>query len=223
MNHSILAPSILSADFMNLGNDIAEAYESGAEYIHFDVMDGIFVPNISFGIPVLASVRKGTKAILDVHLMIDRPERYVEKFAEAGADMITFHYEATSEVTDTINKIHASGAKAGISIKPGTPVDVLYPYLSMIDMVLIMSVEPGFGGQKFMPESLGRITAVRQEAELQLRDIDIETDGGIIIENAAGVIHAGSNILVAGSAVFRGNIRSNTAALLAKMNRQGEK
>jgi len=223
MNHRILAPSILSADFMNLGEDIAETIEGGAEYIHFDVMDGIFVPNISFGLPVLSSVRKGTKSVLDVHLMIDRPERYVDRFAAAGADIITFHYEATSEVTDTINKIHASGARAGISIKPGTPVDVLFPYISMVDMILVMSVEPGFGGQKFMPEALKRIADIKEEAERQLRGIDIETDGGIGLQNAADVTGAGSNILVAGSAVFRGNIRRNTIDLLAAMNQQGDK
>jgi len=218
MRKNILAPSILSADFMNLGEDIEEAVKNGAEYIHFDVMDGMFVPNISFGLPVLASTRKGTRATLDVHLMITEPERYVEEFAKQGADIVTFHYEATKDMARTIALIKGAGAKVGVSVKPKTPVDVLFPYIKDLDMILVMSVEPGFGGQSFMEESLDRIAAIRAEAEKQGKELDIEVDGGIGAGNAGRVTAAGANVLVAGSAVFRGNIGNNVKALLNAMN-----
>jgi len=219
MRKNILAPSILSADFMNLGRDIAETVEAGSEYIHFDVMDGQFVPNISFGIPVLASVRKGTDAFIDAHLMIVEPEKYVTAFVEAGADMVTFHYEATNKIEETIRMIHDAGAKAGLVIKPCTMAEEIFPYLDQIEMVLVMSVEPGFGGQKFMPESLNKIRAIRAEADLKGYDLDIEIDGGISAKNAAQVVQAGANVLVAGSAVFKGSITDNTKAIIEEMNK----
>ena len=168
---NILAPSILSADFKILGEQLKLTEEAGAEYIHFDVMDGMFVPSISFGMPVLASIKGATTQTLDVHLMVTEPIRYVEEFVKAGADIVTVHYEACEDLQATIDKIHAAGAKVGISIKPKTPVDVLLPYLDQAEMFLIMSVEPGFGGQAFIPESLERISELRNllnEKDLQL-------------------------------------------------------
>lgn len=220
MKKTILAPSVLSADFMKLGENISDVVEGGAEYIHFDVMDGMFVRNISFGIPVLASVRKATEAVLDVHLMIERPERYIKEFVKSGADIVTFHYEATDNVTETINLIHEANAKAGLSIKPGTPVDAVFPYLSIVDMILVMSVEPGFGGQAFMPESVERISRISAEAKNQFREVDIEVDGGVSTDNARTLIDSGANILVAGSAVFRGNIRENTQKLMKILKKE---
>ena len=217
MREKILAPSILSADFMNLGRDIDETVKAGSKYIHFDVMDGQFVPNISFGIPVLKSVRKGTDAFLDVHLMIIDPENYVEEFVKAGADMVTFHYEATKDIEKNIRLIHDAGAKAGIVIKPNTSAEEIFPYLDKVEMVLVMSVEPGFGGQKFMPESLDKVKAIRKEADQKGYDLDIEIDGGISDKNIAEVVAAGVNIAVAGSAVFKGDITANTKAILNGM------
>ena len=217
MREKILAPSIFSADFMNLGRDIDETVKAGSKYIHFDVMDGQFVPNISFGIPVLKSVRKGTDAFLDVHLMIIDPENYVEEFVKAGADMVTFHYEATEKIEETIKLIHDAGAKAGLVIKPKTSAEAVFPYLGKVEMVLIMSVEPGFGGQKFMPESLDKVRAVRKEADQQGYDLDIEIDGGITADNITMAVEAGVNVAVAGSAVFKGDITANTKALIANL------
>lgn len=211
-----LAPSVLSADFSVLGNDIATVATAGAPIIHLDVMDGQFVPNISFGAPVIASVRKVTNAIFDVHLMIEEPSRYLEDFSKAGADIITVHYEACSDVSDTLSKIRDMGIKVGLSISPDTPVEVVRPYLNQVDMILIMSVYPGFGGQKFIEASLEKIKAVRTMAdELQLNDLWIEVDGGIGVDNIATVMKAGANVFVAGSAVFKGDIVSNVKALNA--------
>lgn len=211
-----LAPSVLSADFSVLGNDIATVAAAGASIIHLDVMDGQFVPNISFGAPVIASVRKVTNAIFDVHLMIEEPSRYLEDFFKAGADIITVHYEACSDVSDTLSKIRDMGIKVGLSISPDTPVEVVRPYLNQVDMILIMSVYPGFGGQKFIEASLEKIKAVRTMAdELQLNDLWIEVDGGIGVDNIATVMKAGANVFVAGSAVFKGDIVSNVKALNA--------
>ena len=174
---NILAPSILSADFKILGEQLKLTEEAGAEYIHFDVMDGMFVPSISFGMPVLASIKGATTQILDVHLMVTEPIRYVEEFVKAGADIVTVHYEACEDLQATIDKIHAAGAKVGISIKPKTPVDVLLPYLDQAEMFLIMSVEPGFGGQSFIPESLERISELRNLLNEKGLTTDIEVDG----------------------------------------------
>ena len=209
-----LAPSVLSADFSTLGNDIATVAKAGAEVIHLDVMDGNFVPNISFGAPVIASVRKVTKALFDVHLMITEPERYIEEFAKCGADIITFHVEATEKIKETIDLIHSFGVKAGITIKPGTPVEAVKPYLSMVEMVLVMTVEPGFGGQAFIPETLDKVKAVRKMITDAGLSVDVEVDGGIHAGNVKDVLEAGANVIVAGSAVFKGNIADNVKALL---------
>ena len=213
---NILSPSILAADFAILGEQIKEADEAGAEYIHIDVMDGVFVPSISFGMPVITSIRKTTKKIFDVHLMIVEPERFVKEFAECGADSITFHIEATEDVDEIIDLIHDLGCKAGMSIKPRTPVEVVEKYLHKLDMLLVMTVEPGFGGQKYIPESTERIREIRRMADEQGLDLDIQVDGGITNANVQVVLDAGANVIVAGSAVFRGNISENVKAIMAQ-------
>ena len=219
MNENILAPSILSANFMCLGAQIRAIENGGAKYLHFDVMDGRFVPNISFGIPVLKSVREKTEAVIDAHLMIVEPEKFIDPFIDAGADIVTFHYEATQDVSGVIDRIHARGKKAGVSIRPKTAAEVLLPYLHKIDMVLVMSVEPGFGGQSFIPESFDKIAWYRAQAEKNGYAYDIEVDGGIKRDNAATVVASGANILVAGSAVFKGDAKENSIAILNEMNR----
>ena len=199
----IIAPSVLSADFGHLERDVKMVTRSVAEWVHVDVMDGVFVPNISFGFPVLSAIRKATDKVVDVHLMITEPERYVARFAAAGADWVTFHLEATEQVSECIRLIRERGAKVGISIKPKTPVESLREWISQIDMVLVMSVEPGFGGQQFIPESLDRIREVRLMAEQLNPSLIIEVDGGISSANAAQLYEAGANALVAGSSVFK--------------------
>ncbi len=206
---NILSPSILSADFSILGQQIEEADKAGAEYIHIDVMDGIFVPSISYGMPVIKSIRKTTKKVFDVHIMITDPIRFIEEFAKCGADIITFHYESTDDPMAVIDKIHSLGIKAGISIKPGTAVDVLEPYLDKVDMILVMTVEPGFGGQSFIPESIERVKAVRKSLDSKGLNTDIEVDGGIYVSNVKDVLEAGANVIVSGSGVFNGDITEN--------------
>ncbi|WP_262070234.1 ribulose-phosphate 3-epimerase [Ohessyouella blattaphilus] len=208
-NEKILSPSILAADFGYLKEEIEKTSAAGAAYLHFDVMDGLFVPSISFGMPVLQSIKKYTDQVMDVHLMIQEPIRYVEDFASAGADIITVHYEACENLKETIAKIRAVGKKVGVSIKPGTPVTVIEEFLSDIDMLLIMTVEPGFGGQSFIPESLERIKEAREIMEKNARQIDIEVDGGIYLHNIEEVLAAGANVIVAGSAVFKGDATKN--------------
>lgn len=209
----ILSPSILSADFTILGEQIQQAAEAGAEYIHIDVMDGIFVPSISYGMPVISSIRKAADKVFDVHLMITEPERYVEEFVKCGADIITFHVEATDKVKETIDLIHSFGVKAGITIKPGTPAEAVKPYLSMVEMVLVMTVEPGFGGQALIPETLAKVREVRDMITAAGLQVDVEADGGIHAGNVKAVLEAGANVIVAGSAVFKGNIAENVKAL----------
>ena len=211
---NVLAPSILSADFKVLGEQLKVTEAAGAEYIHFDVMDGIFVPSISFGMPVLSCIKGYTSQILDAHLMITEPIRYVEEFAKAGADIITVHLEACEDLQATIDKIHAAGVKAGISIKPKTPVEAFVPYLDQADMFLVMSVEPGFGGQAFIPESLDKIREVRAMLNEKNLETDIQADGGVYVENVREVLDAGANVIVAGSAVFRGDAGENTAKFM---------
>lgn len=214
---NILAPSILSADFWNLGEAVRQVEQEKLRWLHVDVMDGIFVPSISYGMPVIQSLRKRTELFFDVHLMIDRPERYIRDFAECGADMINFHIEATEQVEETIAGIRALGRKAGITINPGTPAAAAEPYLELVDMVLVMTVEPGFGGQKLIPHCLDKVREVRAMAEAKGLSIDIEVDGGICVDNVAEAVAAGANIVVAGSAVYKGDVRSNVRTLLAKM------
>ncbi len=198
----IISPSILSADFGNLERDIRMIDRSAAEWVHVDVMDGVFVPNISFGFPVMKPLRRATRKVLDVHLMITDPERYTHRFVEAGADWVTFHHEATSDIAGCIASIREAGAKVGISIKPATAPEVLRDLLPEIDMVLVMSVEPGFGGQSFIPESLDKIRALDDMRRRAGLGFLIEVDGGISAANAAEVFAAGADALVAGSAVF---------------------
>ncbi len=199
----IIAPSVLSADFGHLERDVQMVEQSAAAWVHIDVMDGVFVPNISFGFPVLKAIRRAARKTLDVHLMIVEPERYVARFAHDGADWITFHLEATHDALHCIHLIRESGARVGISIKPKTPVEALRPLLAEVDMVLVMSVEPGFGGQAFIPESLDRIRELRRMADELNPKLLIEVDGGISSENARLLYEAGANVLVAGSSVFK--------------------
>ncbi|MCQ2507788.1 MAG: ribulose-phosphate 3-epimerase [Dorea sp.] len=206
----ILAPSILSADFKALAADIKATEENGAKYLHYDVMDGLFVPSISFGMPVLASIKSCTNQVIDAHLMINEPIRYIEEFKKAGADLITVHVEACEDVDATIAKIRECGMKVGLSICPETPVSALLPYLEKIDMVLIMSVHPGFGGQKFIPESLDKIRETRAAIVERGLDVDIQVDGGINKSTIDSVLEAGVNIIVAGSAVFKNDVGANT-------------
>lgn len=198
----IISPSVLSADFGHLSRDIEMLDRSAAEWIHIDVMDGVFVPNISFGFPVMGPIRKGTKKVLDTHLMIVEPEKYIERFAKAGADIITIHLEATDDLHAAIAMIKKTGAKAGVSIKPKTPVSAIAPYLRELDLVLIMSVEPGFGGQSFIEGSTEKVAELKRAIDRCGSQAVIEIDGGITLGNAAEVYAAGCDVLVAGSTVF---------------------
>lgn len=199
----IVAPSMLSADFGHLDRDTRMIDRSAAQWVHIDVMDGVFVPNISFGFPVMKPIRRATEKLLDVHLMIVEPEKYVARFVEAGADLVTFHYEATADPAACAEAIRCAGAKVGISIKPATPVEVLRGLLPTVDLVLVMSVEPGFGGQSFIPGSLDKVRELRRLCdELGVRPV-VEIDGGISAANAAEVFAAGVDAVVAGSAVFK--------------------
>ena len=198
----ILAPSMLSADFKNLGEEIKAVEKGGAEFLHIDVMDGIFVPSISFGMPVIKSIRSATDIVFDVHLMIVDPIRYIKEFASSGADLITFHLEAAEDPQAVIDEIRSHGCKVGISIKPKTPFDDVIPYMDKVDMLLIMTVEPGFGGQKMMPETIGKVRAARDYVTEKGLTTDIQVDGGVKYDNINIPLEAGANIFVAGSAVF---------------------
>ena len=213
MNY-ILAPSLLAADFQCLAEQMKQTEENGAKYLHFDVMDGMFVPSISFGVPVLKSIKGATNQVMDVHLMVTEPIRYVEDFAKAGADILTVHVEACENLVETVDKIHACGMKAGVSIKPNTPVSALEPVLDKTEMFLIMSVEPGFGGQAFIPESLDKIRELKNLLDTREIQADIEVDGGIYHSNVKEVLDAGANVIVAGSAVFKGNVEENVKGFM---------
>lgn len=211
-----LSPSILAADFSVLGEQIRAADEAGAQYIHIDVMDGVFVPSISFGMPLIESIRKVTEKVFDVHLMIVEPERFVKEFARCGADSITFHLEATEDAEELIDQIRELGIRVGMAIKPRTPISAVKKYLNKLDMLLVMTVEPGFGGQKYIPESTERIRQVRHMAQELGAELDIQVDGGITADNVQTVLDAGANVIVAGSAVFQGDIKENVEKFLAQ-------
>ena len=200
-----VAPSILSADFVNLERDIKHIEACGADYVHIDVMDGLFVPNITIGIPVVAAIRKITDLPLDVHLMIDRPLRYVEEFCDAGADIVTIHAEADTEENnlEALRRIRAKGVRAAVSIKPKSPASAIDPYMDLMDMILVMTVEPGFGGQKFMEDMMPKVRALRKIIDVRCPGVELEVDGGVNTETAKTCINAGANVLVAGSALFK--------------------
>ena len=214
---NILSPSILAADFTCLGEQIAETKQGGARWVHDDVMDGTFVPQISLGMPEIRSIRKGTDLFLDVHLMVTDPIRFVRTIADCGADMITFHIEAASDPGAVIAAIQESGKKAGIALKPSTPIAQVIPYLDRIDMLLVMTVEPGFGGQKFIADMLPKIREARELMTRRGRNIDIEIDGGVTRDNIGTILRAGANVIVAGSAVYHGNVEENTRFFIQKL------
>lgn len=213
-----MSPSILAADFNILGEQIAAVKEGGAEFLHFDVMDGLFVPSISFGVPVLESIRKKTDLFLDVHLMVHEPVRHVQAFADAGADLINVHYEACEDLPATLEAVRKTGKKVGITIKPATPVSVLKDYVEKVDLILMMSVEPGFGGQLFIPGTMDRLKELRALIDKSSRKPLLEVDGGITLQNVSEVLEAGADTIVAGSAVFRGDVTSNVKAFQKLLN-----
>lgn len=202
-----ISPSVLACDFIKLGEEVADIERAGADMVHLDVMDGRFVTNISFGLPVIEALRKKSEMVFDVHLMIVEPELYAKRFIDAGADIVTFHYEATEDPAALLDLISENGAMAAISIKPGTPAEAVFPYLEKCDMVLVMTVEPGYGGQALIPETLDKVKAIREEITKRGLNVYVQVDGGITVDNASAAIAAGADILVAGSSVFKAKDR----------------
>ena len=211
---NILSPSLLSADFTNLEKELSDITSGGALYVHIDVMDGMFVPSISFGMPVMKSIRKISNLCFDVHLMIEQPERYIDEFVRCGADIITVHAESTNHLNRVIMAIKEQGVKAGVAINPATPLSALEYVLEYVDMVLIMSVNPGFGGQKYIPNITEKIKDLRAMIADRHLNVDIEVDGGIKLDNVEEVLQAGANVIVAGSAVFGAETYKNTKAFM---------
>ena len=217
---NILSPSMLAADFSKLGEELSAIEKGGAQYLHIDVMDGMFVPSISFGMPVIKSLRKCSDLVFDVHLMIEKPERYIREFASSGADIITVHAEACTHLDRTLTAIREAGCKAGVALNPSTPLNVLEYVLDKVDMVLIMTVNPGYGGQKYLPAMTRKIRQLRDLLDESGRNIDIEVDGGVNLQNVETNLEAGANVMVAGSAVFGPATEQSARAFMEILNRR---